>query len=371
MKQKYFSGLFIFTLLLVAIVACSDDDDAYVEIIEETVPTVDLALVPFIKLSDYHFFKGEIKEQQPSKGVLPYEPASSLFTDYALKNRFVWMPDGTKATYNGDAKVLELPVGAVLIKTFYYNNVQPSNASKIIETRIMIKVAEEATVGGEYNSGWKFYNYVWNEEQTDAYLDMNGSDISISWLENGMTKSTVYRIPSETECLVCHKSNGAPIPIGIKPQNLNVNFEFNDGTRNQLAKWIAVGYLENNLPASIVSTVNYKDAAQPLDLRMRSYVDINCAHCHQEGSHCSYRPIRLAFNESGSAVNMGICVTADQEVEGLSTIISPGNIQRSLMHFRMNTTEPNYKMPLVGRNMIHTEGVQLMEQWINSLQSCD
>jgi hypothetical protein len=34
------------------------------------------------------------------------------------------MPVGTKATYNGDGNILELPVGAVLIKTFYYDNVQ-------------------------------------------------------------------------------------------------------------------------------------------------------------------------------------------------------------------------------------------------------
>ena len=36
------------------------------------------------------------------------------------KKRFIWLPNGTKATYNGDDEILELPVGAALIKTFYY-----------------------------------------------------------------------------------------------------------------------------------------------------------------------------------------------------------------------------------------------------------
>jgi hypothetical protein len=49
------------------------------------------------------------------------------------------MPKGTKATYNGDTKVLELPVGAVFIKTFYYDNVLPNNTTRIIETRLMIQ----------------------------------------------------------------------------------------------------------------------------------------------------------------------------------------------------------------------------------------
>ena len=49
-----------------------------------------------------------------------------------------------------DYSVLNLPVGAVLIKVFYYNNVQPSNSTKIIETRLMIRKA----------SGWIFAEYM-------------------------------------------------------------------------------------------------------------------------------------------------------------------------------------------------------------------
>ena len=69
--------------------------------------SVDLTKVPYTNLSEYHFFDGDIKEQKPNLGVLPYKPASGLFTDYANKKRFVWMPQGTKATYNGDDNVLK------------------------------------------------------------------------------------------------------------------------------------------------------------------------------------------------------------------------------------------------------------------------
>jgi CshA-type fibril repeat protein len=149
--------------------------------------TVDLTQVPYVKLSDYHFFIGDLKKQIPSMNVLPYLPASTLFTDYAHKKRFVWLPPGTKGTYVADDKIFDLPVGAALIKTFYYDNVQPLNNTRIIETRIMIRKA----------SGWMFADYVWNEDQTEAYYDLAGSYTNVSWKEdNNVIKSANYRIPN-------------------------------------------------------------------------------------------------------------------------------------------------------------------------------
>ena len=170
--------------------------------------------------------------------------------------------------------------------------------------------------------------------------------------------------------MMCHKSSEQPVPIGIKPQNINFNYTFSTGTMNQLSKWIQQGYLENNLPGNIVSTVDYRDTSKPLELRVRSYVDINCAHCHRNNSHCDYRPMRFAFNETTNLVNMGVCVDT-QDMAGfpsaLSKIVTPGNSNRSMLHYRLNTADPAYMMPLIGRSMIHDEGAALIQEWINSL----
>lgn len=325
--------------------------------------SADLSQVPYPKLSDYKFFAGPIKNQNPSLGVLIYEPASSLFTDYAKKKRFVWMPTGSKATFNGEDKILELPVGAVIIKTFYYTNVVPNNSTRIIETRLMIRKS----------TGWIFAEYIWNEEQTDAFLQTNGATTSVTFIHDTGEEKTVseYRMPSNAECLVCHKNDLTPIPIGIKPQNLNWNYNYTNGTQNQLSKWIQEGYLENNLPANISAVVNYKDTTKPLADRLRSYLDINCAHCHSEMGHCSYRPIRLAFNESTTPINLGICVPPQDPVGVTTNIITPSNVNRSTMHARMNTNQGNLKMPLIGRSVIHEEGVQLLRDYINSLSGCN
>jgi uncharacterized repeat protein (TIGR03806 family) len=291
------------------------------------------------------------------------------------------MPPGTKATYNGDANILELPVGAVLIKNFYYDNVQnvvPAGATRIIETRLMIRKA----------TGWIFAEYVWNNQQTEAFLDLNGSTTSITWIDEENVTKTVpeYRIPNEVQCIICHKKQETinnvfvtkNIPIAIKPQNLNFQYNYGTETVNQLTKWIQTGYLNSNfsLPAQNATIVDYSDVSKPLDLRVRSYLDINCAHCHQNDRHCDYRPMRFAYSETGASnglTNLGICVnTVDMQsfAPALSKIITPGNKNRSMLYHRLNTNDEAFRMPLHGRTVIHTEAVNMIEQWINTLQPC-
>src|SRR5690554_7951376 len=101
--------------------------------------------------------------------------------------------------------------------------------------------------------------------------------------------SADYRILSDTECMVCHKSNNQRIPIGVKPQHLNVDYDYGNGPENQLQYLISQGYLENSLPVSIDGLVDYNDMTAPLEKRVRSYLDINCAHCHQEIGRASCR----------------------------------------------------------------------------------
>jgi uncharacterized repeat protein (TIGR03806 family) len=320
----------------------------------------DIEAMPYLTLSEYGFFEGDLKNLEPSFGVLPYSLNSKLFSDYAKKKRFVWLPNNSKANYVNDDVHLEFPVGAIIIKNFYYDNVLPNNQTKIIETRLMIKKSE----------GWIFANYVWNEEQNEAVLDLNGSTVHIEWLENGETASVDYRIPSGAECFTCHKIMETAKPIGPKPRNLNRNYGYNDGVKNQLDKWVGIGYLEDNLPASVSTMPDYSNESEPLEMRVRAYLDINCAHCHSEETHCAYRPLRLDFSDTSDYTNIGVCVDPDTDLgQDLGHIIEPGDARSSVLHFRVNSTEPSMRMPLLGRTLLHTEGVSLIEQWIDALNT--
>src|SRR5215470_7722324 len=68
------------------------------------------------KLSDWHLFL-RTGTSDPNHGVLPYDLNTPLFSDYASKYRFVWMPVGSAAEYRDDT-VFEFPVGTILAKTF-------------------------------------------------------------------------------------------------------------------------------------------------------------------------------------------------------------------------------------------------------------
>lgn len=352
----------LWALLPLVLLSCSEDD-TYVPVDEpaQVSPVVfDMATVPYQTLSEYNFFEGPMSQLEPVFGVLPYELINPLFTDYAKKKRFIWMPENVKALYSNDDAVLNFPVGTVLIKNFYYENVLPQMERKVIETRLMIHKPE----------GWVFANYVWNEAQDEAVFDLSGSFLPFEWEEGGVTRSVNYRIPAGPECHTCHKIGEISIPVGPKPRNLNLVLPYKDGAMNQLEKLVQFGYLDDGLPDNINTMVAWDDETAPLKNRTRAYLDANCAHCHQEEAHCAYRPVRFNYNMSDDDTNLGVCVEPDTDLgNGLSHIISPSNHMRSVMYFRMNTTDEAVRMPLLGRSLIHEEGVQLIYNYINSIET--
>lgn len=358
-KSIYFVTLLIGILLF----SCSSDNDLPQREAEEVSPVVlDLEAIPYPKLSDYNLFKAPLSTLQPVYGVIPYEPISSLFSDYASKKRFIWMPENVSATYISDEASLNFPTGTILIKSFYYDHVLPSNTTKILETRLMIKKDDE----------WVFANYVWNEEQTEAYFDIKGSFVPLRWNQNGSVKEVNYRIPNGVECVTCHNSSEKPLPIATKPQNLNKTYNYSSGNQNQLQKLKDFGYL-SDFPNQVQTMVDYHDTSQNLELRVRSYLDINCAHCHSDHGFCNYRSMRFQFDQTEQAENIGVCQTPDEDIsiyiDGTPThIVKPGNHEASVLYYRLNTTKENIRMPLRGRTLIHEEAVQMVSQWINSLE---
>lgn len=368
MIKKALLQFLTFAVTFSLFTACGSDDTVYSEVPEPPVAEVSPVVLdlnaevfPYTKLSDYNFFEGDMKNLDPVYKVIPYDLNSSLFTDYAKKKRFVYMPAGTEATYSADGKVLEFPVGTALIKNFYYDNIAPDNTTKLIETRLMVRKS----------TGWIFATYVWNSAQDEAVLNNSGSFAHLSIIESGVTLNFNYRVPSAVECGSCHKLNEVNMPIGVKPQNLNKMFTYTEGSKNQLTKLVGEGYLSNtNLPQQIISTVDWTDTSKSLDTRVRSYLDINCAHCHSQGTSCDYTPMRLAFSESGTPAALGVCIEPVEFVTGSQThIIAKKSIGRSLMHFRMSTTLQSEMMPQVGRTLVHAEAVQMLGDWINAMDA--
>lgn len=349
-------------LVLAAFSACKKDDapdPPTSDPISASEVVFEMDEVPYNTLSEYNFFSGELSELSPVAGVLPYELITPLFTDYAKKKRFIWMPEGTSGQYDGDSEVFDFNDGAVLIKHFYYDNVLPDNSTRIIETRLLYKK----------DGAWNFAEYVWNEEQTEATFDLSGSFTDVEWTDDdGVLRSVNYRLPSEAECLTCHKRSASAAPLGPRPENLDKAFDYIGEVKNQIDKWTEMGYLSGDIPATINSVVAWDDPTELLSDRVRAYVAVNCSSCHRDDSHCDYRSMRFAYNESTEPENMGICVEPDENIGSAFThIITPGRADRSVIAHRMQSTDESVRMPLLGRSMVHEEAVALITEYINSL----
>ncbi len=320
---------------------------------------------PHKKLSAYGFFGADMASLNPTQGVLPYDLNSPLFSDYSQKARFVWMPDGTSAAYTED-HVLDFPLGAVLIKNFFYHNDDrdPSLGRKIIETRLLINRGEE----------WDAYGYIWDEDQSDATYTIVGDIKDISWVDiDGEERHVNYFVPNKNQCKGCHSYKEKLLPIGPKVRNLNKDFAYEVGTQNQLTHWKDIGYLDRLSLAEAPAVAKWDDTTIGIHDRAMAYLDINCGHCHNPygAGHTSGLTL-LAHSDPG--LKLGIykpSVAAGAGTGGHTYGIAPGSPESSIMVYRMNTDNPGAMMPEVGRQLIHDEGVELISDWIRQIPEED
>ena len=312
------------------------------------------------RLSDYGFFDGDIKNQQPSASVMPYALNAPLFSDYAKKLRFVKLPNGTTIDYNPDS-VFQFPVGTSIIKTFYYENDErdASKGRRLMETRVLLHEAK----------GWKSLPYIWNEDQTDAVLEVTGGTTTVSYKDGkGEKRSFEYNVPNMNQCKSCHERNGVMTPIGPSARQLNGDHDYASGKENQLMKWSHAGMLKN-VPEdmkTIPQFVNYSDASKSLDDRALAYLDANCAHCHNKAGQAQTSGLFLDWKTTDKTAYgfMKTPVAAGRGSGNLDYDIVPGKPHESILWYRMASADPGIMMPELGRKVIHEEGVALISEWI-------
>jgi uncharacterized repeat protein (TIGR03806 family) len=346
--------------------------------VAQSPPSVNAAAIlaerPPQTLAEYRFFR-DAGAREPNARVTPYDLNTALYSDGALKFRYVYIPPGQTARYDAD-DVFEFPVGTVLIKTFAFaaDMARPTENVRFLETRLLIRRSD----------GWIALPYVWNEAQTEARLSPIGADIPVSFTdEDGAAVAFDWAVPNRNQCKGCHDRAGELLPIGPSARNLNrwvqIVPALEDDEQGQpisysvsaLRQWVESGILDR-APDDAPRTPNaYNAATGSLELRARAYLDVNCAHCHNpEGpAHTSGLDLRWSQAEP---VQWGVLkrpVAAGRGSAGFEFAIEPGHPERSILLYRMESTDPGVMMPELGRQRVDARGVALIREWIAEMDT--
>lgn len=309
-------------------------------------------------LSEFGFFD-DMETRRPASGLLAFAPATALFSDGAIKDRLVYIPEGSSASYVAH-EAFEFPTGSALVKTFAFPT--RDGKLKVVETRVMLR----------HEHGWQAWPYLWNEEGTEAELRIAGARVEVETIgSRGEAVSFTYSVPNRNQCKGCHAVSGDVVPIGPKARNLNFDFPYDEGAQNQLDRWRDLGLLDG-LPetATIEAVPDWRDETALLGARARAWLDVNCAHCHRREGPASNSGLYLTWGEPyGPSLGINKRPVAAGRGSGDRLFdIKPGDPDGSILLYRVESTEPGVMMPELGRSLDDPEASKLLRDWIASLK---
>jgi uncharacterized repeat protein (TIGR03806 family) len=307
-------------------------------------------------LDGYGIFEGTGATQSPAAGVHPYDVIAQLFADDALKHRFIKLPAGTHAVYS-DGEPWELPVGAIVVKTFSYprDARDPSQGQRLIETRLLIRAATEIVP----------ITYIWNDAQTAARREVAGRDVHVEWTDDqGAARATEYRIPTTNDCKRCHGEKVVNL-LGVRTRQLDRAMSTGE---NQIDALAARGFFATPPPVTGRDhLVDPYDPAASIDARGRSYLDANCGHCHNKSAAADWSGLELDWGDR-TAGSLGVCRSPSSagDTGGRRFDVVPGHPERSVLLYRMQLTDSAYRMP-EGSRTPDAAGIDVISRWIGAL----
>jgi len=285
----------------------------------------------------------------PYAGLLPYDLNAPFWSDNAVKERYIGLPNGETITRNPDGD-WSFPNGTVIVKNFRLND-------ELVETRHLMRHPDGV---------WAGYTYEWNAPQTEATRVRGGKTVTIGG------QDWIY--PSEGQCLECHTS-AAGFALGPEDGQLNKPFTYpsTGRTANQLETLDHVLVFSSPLPGSVDTLPDIPDPADSsanLDDRARAYLHTNCAQCHQPGAPA---PTTMDLRYTTALADTNAC-DATPLLGNIGVpnarLIAPGDAGRSLVVERASRRDV-HGMPPIGSSEIDAAGVALLATWIDSLTGCD
>ncbi len=300
----------------------------------------------------------------PAAGLIPYTPNVILWSDGAAKTRYMGVPNnGAAATPDEQIAFAPtgswtFPAGTVFVKTFQLNtDTSNTNVLHRLETRLLVRDINGAVYG---------VTYKWRPDNSDADLLSSSlyENIAITNASGVATQSWYY--PSPSDCLSCH-TPVANYVLGLNTRQLNGSqtYAATGVTDNQLRTFNRLGLFNPAFDEAGVTNFEKLSALSNTNAsfqdRSRSYLDANCAQCHQPGGTGITFDARYDTPlASQNLINGGL------DSDGFA-MIKPRDIWRTEIRLRMNTTNSAIRMPPLARQLIDSNAVAVIEGWVNSL----
>jgi uncharacterized repeat protein (TIGR03806 family) len=305
------------------------------------------------------------RDQQPAPGVVPYSVNAPLWSDGATAERFMAIPGDARINLDNQG-VWRFPSGSVLVRTIAIEQGPGRPASRRrVETQVLHLEAD----------AWRPYSYVWNDEQTDAELAGREGAVKTMVLNAPRgPRELNYRVYARTECGLCHNpwvekkttvyGVQSASPLGVNTPQLNRKCDDGGSSGNQLAKWHEAGLLAwTPEPTSLPKLVDPYDDSVDLNRRARSYLQTNCAHCHQQGAGGT-ASIELGYDvplEQTKTINARP-IQGTFNIAG-AMIIAPGDPARSVLYYRISKLGGG-RMPRLGSNAVDERATRMIQDWI-------
>ncbi len=318
----------------------------------------------------------------PSAALVPYDVASPLWSDGASKRRWLAVPTwGSRGTlperilYSATGN-WTFPPGSVFVKHFEMA-VDERNPSvvKRLETRVMVCT----THGGKYG-----LTYRWNEQGTDAVLLPDGAEEMFTvTMQDGSTASRTWSYPSRADCLQCHSDvTGQALGLRTHQVNLTVPRPGTGELVNQLKYFNSESLLTTKnegyyYPASLTTTEldaalearRVDDETAPLEHRVRSYLDSNCAHCHQPDGPVPYFDARLQTPLRNQGL-VNEAIRGQFHLPG-GCYLKAGDPALSAVLIRTASTEAGVRMPPLAKHAVDDVAVAAMTEYLEGLTSSE
>ncbi|MDW3649593.1 MAG: PQQ-dependent sugar dehydrogenase [Bacteroidia bacterium] len=303
--------------------------------------------------------------------AIPYELNVAFWSDSAAKRRWMIVPnDGDHDTSEEKINYTEkgnwqFPKGAVLVKHFdlVLDESNPTSTRKL-ETRLMVHGDD-----GEYYG----LSYRWLDNQLDAQLLTSAREDSFTIQTATGSKEVVWYYPDRGECITCH-NEVSDFVLGPSARQLNKKITYPSSGRNanqiktlqHLEMFHATVDTNAAVLANVESSAPTDDLSQPLEARARAYLDANCAYCHRPGAgNRAFFDARLSTPLESQDLIYGN-VNDDIGIDGARVII-PGDPERSVLYQRLKSVHESIAMPPLAKNRRDAKGINLIEDWINSL----